>query len=67
MAFRVSATSNADDLERRLNNVFARQIPFATALGLTRTAQTLATRAMRADIRSQGEDLMRSSGDDEVV
>jgi len=41
MAFRVSATSNADDLERRLNNVFARQIPFATALGLTRTAQKI--------------------------
>lgn len=35
---KISATTNAADLERRLNNAFARQLPFATALGLTRTA-----------------------------
>lgn len=37
----ISATSNAADLERRLNNAFARQMPFATALALTRTAQKI--------------------------
>lgn len=49
--FRVSATTNAADLERRLNNAFARQVPFATALALTRTAQKI-REAEKAEMQS---------------
>lgn len=37
----ISATTNADDLKRRLNNTFARQLPFATARALTATAHDM--------------------------